>query len=238
MCIDTILHRTAGRRWRPFLVEEGAMGMAFCEGDNAYVGFGSNESGYPTDWWHLNMATGAWTALTAFPGVGRNHPAIGVYGRKSDGGIGQQRYGQPRRLGGCMIPLRTTGVREPPSQQETGNHPFYFGIDGLAYVGFGHGNTVNGDLTIYRDFHRYNPVSDSWTPLGDFPGEARVAGTQFAKDGYGYVLSGDGDNHGPLDYGEFWKYDPSIDGWTELPAHPRRSALGSRAVLCWDAMSI
>ena len=62
-----------------------------------------------------------------------------------------------------------------------------------AYVGFGHGNTENGNLTIYNDFHRYDPVADEWTPLGDFPGEARVAGTQFAKDGYGYILSGDGD---------------------------------------------
>ena len=65
--------------------------------------------------------------------------------------------------------------------------------------------TENGNLTIYNDFHRYDPVADEWTPLGDFPGEARVAGTQFAKDGYGYILSGDGDNHGPLDYGEFWR---------------------------------
>ncbi len=209
-------------------------GYGVCEGDNAYVGFGSNESGYPTDWWHLNMATGAWTALTAFPGVGRNHPAMVFTGGKVMVGLGSNDTGN---LGDWWVYDTVTDNWSQGAAFTAGDrhHPFYFGIDGLAYVGFGHGNTVNGDLTIYRDFHRYNPVSDSWTPLGDFPGEARVAGTQFAKDGYGYVLSGDGDNHGPLDYGEFWKYDPSIDGWTELPAHPggARWAPGSFVLGCY-----
>ena len=61
------------------------------------------------------------------------------------------------------------------------HHPFYFGIDGIAYVGFGHGDSENGDLTIYKDFHAYDPASDSWTQLNDFPGEARVAGTDEIK---------------------------------------------------------
>ena len=38
-------------------------GYGVCEGDDAYVGFGSNDNGYPTDFWHLDMATGAWTPL-------------------------------------------------------------------------------------------------------------------------------------------------------------------------------
>ena len=59
-----------------------------------------------------------------------------------------------------------------------------------------------------------------WIQLNDFPGEARVAGTQFSYNGKGYVLSGDGDDHGPLDEGEFWEYDPSSDSWTQLPSHP------------------
>ena len=33
------------------------------------------------------------------------------------------------------------------------HHPFYFGIDNMAYVGFGHGNNVNGQLNIFNDFY-------------------------------------------------------------------------------------
>ena len=49
------------------------------------------------------------------------------------------------------------------AQFEWGNrhHPFYFGLDGKAYVGFGHGDPEGGSLTIYRDFHVYDPATDA-----------------------------------------------------------------------------
>jgi len=50
-----------------------------------------------------------------------------------------------------------------------------------------------------------------------------VAGTQFSYNGFGYVLSGDGDNHGSMNTGEFWAYDPVTDTWDELPPHPEGS---------------
>lgn len=59
--------------------------------------------------------------------------------------------------------------------------------------------------------------------MSDFPGEARVAGTQFDHNGKGYVLSGDGDDHNFMETGEFWEYDPLSDSWVELTAHPGSS---------------
>ncbi len=56
--------------------------------------------------------------------------------------------------------------------------------------------------------------------MNDFPGESRVAGTQFSHDGYGYILSGDGDDHDYLETGEFWQYNPADDSWSQLPSHP------------------
>ena len=94
---------------------------------------------------------------------------------------------------------------------------------------------MSRELTIYRDFYAYDVNSDEWTVLNDFPGEARVAGTQFSANGKGYILSGDGDNHGPLDYGEFWEYNPGMDSWTELAPHPggARWAPGSFVQGCY-----
>lgn len=209
-------------------------GYGVCEGNDAYVGFGSNDNGYPTDFWHLDMASGTWTELASFPGNGRNHPAmvltagqvfVGLGSNADDGNLGDWwGYDIAANSWSELAPF-TAGDR---------HHPFYFGIEGIAYVGMGHGDTQNGALTIYGDFHAYDPATDSWTALNDFPGEARVAGTQFAVNGKGYVLSGDGDNHGPLDYGEFWEYDPATDTWAELEPHPggARWAPGSFVLGC------
>ena len=189
------------------------------EGNDAYLGFGSNAVGYPTDWWHLDMTTGTWTELASFPGEGRNHPAlvwvnnqvVMALGGNADGNQGDT----------WVYDIATdTWTEGAAFTYGDRHHPFYFGIDGIAYIGMGHGNSVSGNLTIYNDWYAYNPAADTWTQLAFFPDEARVAGTQFAIGGKGYVLSGDGDNHGPLDYGEFWEYNPTTDTWTELTPHP------------------
>jgi len=209
-------------------------GYGVSEEDDAYVGFGSNDLGFPTDFWHLDMSTGQWTELQAFPGEGRNHPAMILVAGHIVVGLGSNDNGN---LGDWYAYNIESDTWEERTSFTWGDrhHPFYFGIDGLAYVGFGHGNNVEGELTIYRDFYAYDVNSDEWTVLNDFPGEARVAGTQFSANGKGYVLSGDGDNHGPLDYGEFWEYNPGMDSWTELAPHPggARWAPGSFVQGCY-----
>ena len=91
------------------------------------------------------------------------------------------------------------------------------GLDMEVYLGL---EVILHQIHIYNDFYRYNPLNDSWLQLNDFPSEARVAGTQFSYNGKGYVLSGDGDDHGPLDSGEFWEYNPLNDSWNQLTSHP------------------
>jgi hypothetical protein len=115
------------------------------------------------------------------------------------------------------------------------HHPFYFSIEDVPYVGFGHGDYINNNITIYNDFYKYDINSNEWIQLNNFPSEGRVAGTQFSYNGKGYVLSGDGDDHGPLDSGELWEYNPSSDDWTQLNSHPggARWAPGSFVIDCY-----
>ena len=189
------------------------------EGNDAYLGFGSNTNGYPTDWWHLDMSTGSWTELAPFPGAGRDHPALVWVANKVVMAMGSNGSGNQGDT--WIYDIETDTWAEGASfNGGDRHHPFYFGIDGIAYIGMGHGNSVLGSLTIYNDWYAYDPVNNVWTQQASFPGEARVAGTQFAIGGKGYVLSGDGDDHGPLDYGEFWEYDPDTDQWIELTPHP------------------
>jgi N-acetylneuraminic acid mutarotase len=193
-------------------------------GNKAYMGLGSTSNGlYPNDWWEYNMDNDSWTQKSSLPTDGRNHPAMIAINNKIYMGCGSNDNGN---LGDWW---EYDIINDVWSQKTSiiGNdrhHPFYFGIGNYAYVGFGHGSSpvagTNPTSYIYNDFYRYDPTNDNWIQLSNFPSEARVAGTQFSYNGKGYILSGDGDNHGPLDSGEFWEYNPSNDSWNQLTSHP------------------
>ena len=195
-------------------------------GDKAYIGFGSDLNGmYPIDWWEYNMISDIWTQKANFPNIGRNHPAMVNVGDKIFIGCGSNNTGNLGDWWEYDIPNDVWQQKiDLPANDR--HHPFYFGIGNYAYVGFGHGSVIgpgsnpNSNSNIYNDFYRYDPSNDSWLQLSDFPSESRVAGTQFAYNGKGYILSGDGDNHGPLDSGEFWEYETSNDSWLQLNSHP------------------
>ena len=183
-------------------------------GNKAYMGLGSTSNGsFPNDWWEYNMDNDSWIQKANLPTAGRNHPAMIAIGNKIYMGCGSNSSNLNDWWEYDVINDSWTQKANLPAIER--HHPFYFDINNFAYVGFGHSN--NG---IQKDFFKYNPSNDTWTQLNDFPGEARVAGTQFSNNGKGYILSGDGDDHGPLDTGEFWEYESSGDSWTQLPSHP------------------
>ena len=193
--------------------------------NKAYMGLGSDLNGYPTDWWEYNIVNDSWIQKASLPAAGRNHPAMIAVGDKIYMGCGSNNTGN---LGDWWEYDITSNVwtQKTDLPGNDRHHPFYFNIGNYAYVGFGHGSVPgpgsnpSASSYIYNDFYKYNPSNDTWTQMSNFPSEARVAGTQFSFDGKGYVLSGDGDDHGPLDEGEFWQYNPSNDSWTQLPSHP------------------
>ena len=208
-------------------------GYGVYEDNDAYLGFGSNGTGYPTDWWHFDMNNEQWSQLSSFPGTGRNHPAMILANNKIFVGLGSNSSGNLDDWWEYDIDLNSWS-QLPTFIGAPRHHPFFFGIGNKAYVGFGHGNSINGQLNIFNDFFVWDAELELWAQLNDFPGEGRVAGTQFSYNGKGYILSGDGDNHGPLDYGEFWEYNPDTDSWSELPPHPggARWAPGSFVLGC------
>lgn len=199
----------------------------------AYVGFGSNENGYPNDFWRYDIVNNLWQELSSFPDIGRNHPAMILVNDKIYIGLGSV---DGENLGDWWEYSITQNTWTEKASFNYGDrhHPFYFSIGDYAYVGFGHGNYINNNINIYNDFYKYNPESNEWIELNNFPSEARVAGTQFSFNNKGYVLSGDGDDHGPLDSGELWEYNPENDQWFQLNSHPggARWAPGSFVIDC------
>ncbi len=190
-------------------------------GTKAYIGFGGFDGVPYKDLWEYDTETEAWTQLADCPCAPRYHPAFIQLEDKIYVGMGNN-SSNLKDWWAYDIPTDTWTQKDDlpgPSR----HHPFYFGIDDIAYVGFGHGNNVGDNLSIYNDFYQFDPSTDEWTRLEDFPGEGRVAGTQFDYNGKGYILSGDGDDHSFMEEGEFWEYEPQSDTWTPLTSHPGRS---------------
>ncbi len=180
----------------------------------AYFGFGREEVNYLNDLWVFDPDNLTWTQLASCPCDGRSHPAFVAHNGQIFMGMGGNSSGSLNDwwVYDMATDTWTEGAGFPGLER---HHPFQFGIGDYVYAGFGHGGP-----NIFNDWYRYNPATDQWDQMASLPAEGRVAGTQFAWEGMGFVLSGDGDDHSSMDTGEFWYYEPELDQWTELPPHP------------------
>ena len=196
----------------------GARGFAIGDTWNgkAYFGFGNDGTSRLNDLWVFDPSNMSWTELASCPCAERAHPAMIAHNGKVFVGLGSSSSGNMNDWWEYDIALNTWSQKDDlPSLSR--HHPYQFGIGDYVYTGFGHGNG------IFDDWFRYDITGEAWTQVATLPAEGRVAGTQFSYDGLGYVLSGDGDNHGSMNTGEFWAYNPVTDTWEELPAHPEGS---------------
>lgn len=83
-----------------------------------------------------------------------------------------------------------------------------FSANGLGYFGLGY--TGTSDLYSLNDLWQYDPVSDSWKKMADFPGNnAFSIPPHFVINNKLYLTS-------ELN-SELWVFDPSINNWTYLP---------------------
>lgn len=185
----------------------------------AYVGFGLTATNLVLDdLWVFDPSNESWTALASCPCTPRFHPTFVAHNGKIFVGLGGSANGNLNDWWEYDI-ASDSWSQKPSFPGAVRHHPYQFAIGDYVYTGFGHGNNSPA-VTIYNDWYRYDPVTEEWTQMADLPAEGRVAGTQFSANGKGYVLSGDGDNHSFMNTGEFWEYDPLLNEWTELPAHP------------------
>lgn len=193
--------------------------------DKAYFGFGlsinatSGAEIYNNDLWVFDPTTSSWTELTSCPCQPRIHPTFVSHQGKIYLGMGGTQFGNLDDWWAYDIATDTWDQKADfPSFER--HHPYHFSIGDYVYSGFGHGSL--GDQ-IYDAWYRYDPSNDTWLEVESLPAEGRVAGTQFSHDGFGYVLSGDGDDHSSMVEGEFWRYDETTDNWLQLPSHPGNS---------------
>jgi hypothetical protein len=105
--------------------------------------------------------------------------------------------------------------------------PAGFQIDGLFYMGGGENNTAE---KYNSNFWAFDPATNTWEDIAEFPGIPRRGAVGFSRDGFGYIGLGFNENYGNLK--DFWKYDPSENQWrrvADLPASPREGAVSAEA---------
>jgi N-acetylneuraminic acid mutarotase len=188
-------------------------------GGKGYMGFGVTDTAVLNDMWAYDPATDTWTQKASCPCLGRTHPAFVETNGKIYVGLGGSIQGNLNDFWAYDIATDTWQQRADfPSHKR--HHPFYFSIGDYVYVGFGHGTVNVNGFVVYNDFFRYDPATNVWEKMADFPGEARVAGTQFTYNGKGYVLHGEGALHQTFNTGEFWEYEPAMDTWKQLEDMP------------------
>lgn len=107
-----------------------------------------------------------------------------------------------------------------------------FSLNNKGYLGLG--TDIDTDFSIFTksetnektDFWEYDPSTDTWRQLTDFPGGGRKASVGFSMNNKGYV--GLGSNQGSY-LNDFWEFNPNADTWrqlTDFPANGRAAAVG------------
>jgi large repetitive protein len=92
-----------------------------------------------------------------------------------------------------------------------------FALNGKGYLITGNSNRNNAAGPQSADCLQYDPVTDSWTVMADFPGGPRGGGIGFTDGHKGYVGMG---NHGPI-LNDLWQLDPATLAWTRMTDIPR-----------------
>ncbi len=87
-----------------------------------------------------------------------------------------------------------------------------FSIGNHGYMGLGHVNA--GSDIDYEDFWKYDPASDSWTQIANYPGGKCFHATAFVIGNKGYVGTGRLTNGSYTKM--FYAYDPQSNTWTQI----------------------
>jgi hypothetical protein len=89
-----------------------------------------------------------------------------------------------------------------------------FTINKKAYAGLGANTSDSPQSSLWE----YNPLTNAWTQMANFPGVPRWYATGFTIAGKGYMGAG---SNGTFYYSDCWEYDPTINSWTQKASLPR-----------------
>ncbi len=187
--------------------------MSFAIDGKGYVVGGYDGVNTRADLWMYDPDLDAWSQRAPMPAPRRTAGAFAI------GGKGYVACGltQTATMHATLFeydPVSDAWVAKAPFPGTPRYGVFSFALAGYGYVGSG--NIGSGDGPFVSDAYRYDPATDSWSPIASLPGQARYGTSSFAANGKGYVHGG---RVASLDFtNDLWEYDASSNAWTAKPA--------------------
>jgi N-acetylneuraminic acid mutarotase len=194
----------------------GAVGFSI--GTKGYIGTGygySNQGfAYKKDFWEYNPANDSWTQKADFGGTARIW-AVG-FGLGSKGYIGTGDNNGFKKDFWEYNPATNKWTRKADFGGTARKLATGFGIATTNKGYIGTGGNGGSDPVNLQDFWEYNPVTDTWLQIADFPGTARYAAVGFSIGTKGYA--GTGINYVSSTEFNFlndlYEYNPAENTWT------------------------
>ena len=108
-----------------------------------------------------------------------------------------------------------------------------FVVGNIAYVGLGF-NAVAAP-PIYKDIYRYNPSSNQWTQIADFPETDALVGIYFTNSTSAFIgVPQNSQTH----LGQMYQYQPWSNSWKKLKVFPDGNSLYTASFLIDDRIFV
>jgi N-acetylneuraminic acid mutarotase len=93
-----------------------------------------------------------------------------------------------------------------------------------------------GGVTNYQDVWKYDPGTDSWSPVADYPGAVTLGISGFGLGSYGFVFdAGPGNPRAPISgsgsQGKLYRYTDTTNLWIEKASLPVPSQIVSASCI-------
>lgn len=159
-------------------------------------------------------AFGAWEQKTDFAGIARHRTVMIGVGNRVYTGLGHYNGGGTNILFNDWWAYDpSTGSWTQKADYAGGNcyHATGFAMNNIAFVGTGRTSPTGN--TLVQDFFKYDPVTNIWTQISDFPGIGRRGAVSFVVGDYAYVGTGE-TNSGRSS--AFYRFSPASGTWSPI----------------------
>jgi N-acetylneuraminic acid mutarotase len=196
--------------------------VSFSIGNRGYVGCGEDTADLVrNDFWEYDPGTDTWTQKATLPGAGRRDAVGFAIGTKGYVGTGidaaESQLGNNLNDWWEYNPATNTWLSRAPYPGSSSWGGIYFGCgfvcNGMGYIVGGKQGNSNYTSSLYR----YNPTTNSWTQMAQFPGGTRYAMSAFTINNKAYVGLGTDENILQTDW---WEYNASNNTWLQKGSFP------------------
>jgi|GEM_PF-3271057 len=200
-------------------------GVAITIGNKAYFGTGSVfASNYQNDWYEYDPLLNAWTQKANFIGSPRQGASSFVIGNDGYVGMGGDQSIAVDNNDFCKYnALTNSWIQIASVPGPIRNAAFGFAINGYGFVTQGYYIAGTND-TVFKDFYKYYPATNSWCQLLNFPGPGHFEGVFFSIGSKAYIGLGS-DTYDYSHYmNDFWEVSIAPSDFTFIIAPCQSSA--------------